>query len=206
MKRWWLAIVLLLSLGVNVGVLATIGIQRLRAPHSAEEPLPAGPDGLGPSGPGVGPSGPGPSSPGPSGPGPNFQLLADRLRLDGERRERFIEVQQRFFETARGGRQRLERLRQELRQELVAETPDRARAEAISREMAEVTGQLERALIANILDSKELLTPVEQRQFLRLVAMRLYQQLHPERPGGPPPQRGPWWRRGLRQEPPSRRP
>ena len=40
MKRWWLAIALLLSLGVNAGILATFAVSRLTAakePPVAEE-------------------------------------------------------------------------------------------------------------------------------------------------------------------------
>ncbi len=170
MRRFWLGIALLLSLGVNAGVLATIGIQHLRGaqPAAPVEP-PAG-----------------------GGPGPSFQNLANRLRLEGEPRERFIAVQRRFFDTARTERQRLGRLRQELRAELVAGRSDRARAEAISRDLAETTGRLEQALVANILDSKEILTPDQQRQFLRLVAARMAQQIRMQRPAPRPFLRRPW--------------
>lgn len=170
MRRWWLAIALLLSLGVNVGVLATVTLQRLRAPQGGGPPPPQ----LG---------------------RPNPEAVAERLDLEGETREKFVAIQRRFFETARTEQQHLQQLRQELRRDLVAEHSDRAQAEAISREMAEVYARLETALVASILDSKEILTPDQQRRYLRLVAARLF-QLRFERPPQPPLRR-PLWRRGA---------
>ena len=104
MKRWWLWIVLLLSLGVNVGILTTLAVDRLRG---GEAP-PADP-----------------VSGRPARPAPGFQNLADRLGLEGERRQRFIDIQRGAFERMRGDRQRLRAARLELRRELVSGTSDK---------------------------------------------------------------------------------
>jgi Spy/CpxP family protein refolding chaperone len=172
-KRWWLWIVLLLSLGVNVGILTTLAVDHLRRDDA---PLPA-------------------SAGGPLRPGPRFQNLADRLGLEGERRERFLAIQQRAFERMRAERQRLMGARLALRRELVSGSSDRARIDTLLAEVTAAQAALERALIDSLLETREVLDPEQQRMYLRFVEERL-------RPGeGAARERRPMRERPRRQRP-----
>lgn len=196
MRRPWLALVLLLSLGVNVGLLAAIAVGRtaddgpvaesppLALPGAGRE-LPAGvavevPDDQRPvespghrfrRGPGGG-----------RGPGePPVGRLADHLGLEGEVRERFV-ARQRDFLAAYFENRRLRReLGDELRRELLTAQPDRARIEALLSRLAEVQEAGERATVEVILDSRQLLDDEQQRgYFLFLDRLR-----EGRRPDGP---------------------
>lgn len=212
MSRRWLAFGLLLSVGVNAGILATLAVERLRdgaAPEAAEAPedpaeptagLPEEPEGLEPgadpgepgfepgAGLGLGP-GPGPGR----GPGPpslpevehRLEGLADRLGLAGGERERFLDIQRRFFRETFRHRQEIHLHQRSLRQELVAPAPDRARVgEALDR-LSAARDDLDRALIDAVLESRGLLDPPQEAEYLRFVA-RLRAAGEGGRPGGPP--------------------
>src|SRR6185436_4560766 len=114
-RRWGLALALLLSLGVNVGILATLAVRHAAPPDRPrpEEPRPV--------------------------PSDNTEEplrvvhLADRLGLEGEQRRRFVRLQGRFFaETSRLRTEQAETFR-ELRRELTAPEPDRRRIEELTR-------------------------------------------------------------------------
>lgn len=173
MKRWWVWVVLLLSLGVNVGILATLGAQRLRGPGPAAPATPTEP------------------SPRrlPSGPGPGMQRLADRLGLEGETRQRFLDIQRDAFETMRGEREKLQSARQALRRELASEQPDRQRVESLLAEVSATQAALERALVGSFLETRALLDPDQQRLYTRFVEERLRPQAPPGRDHRPLRQR-----------------
>jgi hypothetical protein len=142
LRRWWLPILLLLSVGVNVGVLATLVAQRLR------------------------PEGAGAAAADP--PPPRLAQAADRLRLGGEPRRRFLAIQQELFASSRADRARLAELRRELRLELAgAEAPDLARVDALLRESAAVQLRLERAFARSVVETRELLDPAQERLYLQ---------------------------------------
>src|SRR6185295_19051572 len=88
-----------------------------------------------------------PGEPRPGGPGPNFRTLADRLGLEGEARDRFVDIQRRAFESMRSGRQRVMASRAALRQELAADSPDRARIDALLEQTIAAQGEMEKALV-----------------------------------------------------------
>ncbi len=208
MKRWGLLIALLLSLGVNAGILATLALSGDRAAHAED-----GCDEIArpPERPAGGPSG-GPSAGPPAGPAaaraPLPELaerrlgrLADELGLAGPDRERFLDLQRRML--ADGARLARERfvLQAELRRELLADEPDRARIDELIGEIAAVFTRLERSTASAILDTRELLGPEEERRYLAVVAQirpRLLRQAEQtvrrgrgerwrrERPGAPP--------------------
>lgn len=226
MRRWWLVFALLLSLGVNLGILAMVALHRLRpeplsGPGAAPSVQPGSRPGVQPGsqpGPRQGPKpglrpGPKPGSqpgpkpgpqPGPqSGAGPAFEpppepspallerrldLLADRLGVEGENRPRFLAIQHAFFDAALTGRRRLFELRHDLRAELIAAAPDRRRVDDLLAELARTQAALEQALVTAILDSRQVLDPVQQREYLRFIAQlgaRAGQ-------GGPPAAQRPW--------------
>lgn len=187
MKRWWLrwclVIALLLSVGVNVGILAALATRRaVRAerqpPPPREEPAPAGPEEEGQD----------------QGGPPRASRLADRLGLEGEPRRRFLDLQQRFFEKTVRIRLHMAETQREVRRELMSPEPDRQKIDALLQDSARDFLTLEQALATNITESRELLDPGQEEEFLRIVA-----RLRPQaggfgpRPGqrpGPPPWRG----------------
>jgi Spy/CpxP family protein refolding chaperone len=159
----WIA--LLVSVGVNVGVLATLGTARFRAQPRWERPGEMGP--------------------------PPFGRLADRLGLAGKTREQFLEVQRALFETVRRDRQRLEEVRASLRRELTAEQPEQARVERQLEELGDIHAAIDRALVESVLASRDLLSPEQQRHYLRVLdRMRDLAAAQRDR-GAPPPRRRP---------------
>ena len=261
MRRWGLWIALMLSLGVNVGVLIMVvanrgGLARLEdprvdepllpydltdalpseqlpLPEEAESPAegevepsaetesqpPAAEPGLPapvappaaeveprPAPPSAPPSQPPPPTvaPAPEGPAPQapptspeggpsaealrraepkLGLLADRLRLRGQQRERFLEAQRRFFTEVTARRVELATLRHELRRQLTSPAPDRQRIRRILARSGEATAELDAAFAENVLTVRRLLGPRQQRAyflFLERVRSGLESQ---DRPG-----------------------
>ncbi len=162
MRRWWLWVALMLSLGVNVGILGTIAAHRFgQRPQPARQvDLPR------------------------SGQLPPLNTLADRLRLTGERRDRFLEVQREFFTEVTSRRIELATLRQELRRELTARQPDRGRIDRILERTGEATAALDGAFVANVLASRELLDRRQQRLYFRFLQRLRAGGEAPRHPGG----------------------
>ncbi len=134
MKRWWLLIALLLSVGINVGILATLAFQpRLAGP--AAIPATGGPPPADPlaGDPGVGPSDPLPRE---GRMPPVVERMADELHLEGEKREAFVEIQRAFFEQTLAARSGMARIQREIRREVTSEDPDRERADRLLAEAA----------------------------------------------------------------------
>lgn len=146
MKRWWLWIALLLSLGVNVGVVGTILVHRAAG---RAEPLPR---------PAAGTAQP-----------PQLSALADRLRLSGPARDRFLAVQHEFFSEVMARRTELATLDHELRRELTAPRPDRQRIDRILERRGRAHSAIETAFTDNVLACREILGPRQQRQFFRFL-------------------------------------
>jgi hypothetical protein len=182
-RRWWLALALLLSVGVNLGILAMLALDRLRS-----EP----------------PSAPGPQTPPePAAPGEELRLplpalrMVDRLGLVGEERRRFLAIQARFFASTAAARRRLAGLHRELRLELTGADPDRERVEALLAEIGGAFAALEGALAENVLDSREVLDTEQERMFLEFVRRLRASQGNRFQPGQRqrrPGRRAPPWR------------
>jgi hypothetical protein len=153
MKPIWLWIGLLLSVGINLGVLATIGTNRLREPARWER--------------------------GPRDHPPPVERVADRLGLEGEKREVFIQVQTDFFQGMRQSREDLDSLRQQLRGELMTASPDRAEVDRLVAEMGEAYVRLDRVFVDNVLRSREILDPEQEQQYLGFLE-RLREHGRPE--------------------------
>ena len=183
MRRWWIVIALLLSVGVNVGILAALATRHAIRPERQPLPLPR--------------EEPGPMEGHDPGGPPRASRLADRLGLEGEPRRQFLELQQRFFEKTVRIRLRMVETQREVRRELMSEEPDRQNIDALLQDSARDFLTLEQALATNIVESRELLNPEQEEEFLRVVArMRPQAGGFGPRPGQrpePPP-----WRRDQR--------
>lgn len=176
MRRWWLVLALLASLGVNLGLVA---VQVVRARAVATPP------------------GPGPE---PGGPDPGGRL-ADHLRLEGEERQRFLGLQRELAKVLREERGEIVRLRRELRAELVAPAPDRARVDRLLVEIGGRQTALDRAFADNVLESRRQLAGPALDAYLRFV-----ERFNPGRPGagGEPLRERLEALRGGRRGPPGR--
>jgi Spy/CpxP family protein refolding chaperone len=153
-KSWWLVIALLLSVGVNLGVLAAVGANRWGKkpppPPRDEQPLP----------------------PPIAGETPQRAIrLADRLGLEGEQRRRFIARQGRFFVETVQLRTDMAETQRELRRELTAPQPDRARIDALLNDSARSFRALELAMAQNVVESRRLLNADQEKEFLQFVAL-----------------------------------
>lgn len=198
MKRWGLWILLVLSLGVNVGVLLTLAVGGWPATQPAGDPetptgapgAPAGPRGEIPA------TADGVERSRPGGRGLRMlELLADRMELEGERREHFIALQRSFLETAGEARWRRLELQGQLRREITGPAPDRQRIGELIDQLSGTQGTLERSLAELVLETRELLQPAQERQYLAFLE-RLRRRLdgpgfhHPGRPPRPGTSRG----------------
>lgn len=180
MKRWWLVIALMLSLGVNLGIV----VSRLVPPRdrpSGGETADAGTENGGPvERPAIPPARPMPRV---------VYRMADELGLEGATRERFVALQRAFLRRTLSAKGEAQRAQERLRLELLAPRPDReAVAESLER-MSAARSELEQAFVDNVLDTRELLDPEQTRRFLRMIA-RLRQareqlQRRFQRPGLP---------------------
>lgn len=186
MRRWWVVIALLLSVGVNIGLLAAVATRKIAARGERSEGLP-GPQGRPPSGPALQ----------EAEPLHRVMRLADRLGLEGESRRHFLDLQRQLFEETLQRRMRLAETQREVRRELAAADPDPQRIDELLQEAARDYLILEQALAKNVVATRSVLTPRQEEEYLRIIS-----RLRPLGPGGigqpPARRRPPPWRERLR--------
>ena len=100
---------------------------------------------------------------------PRLPRLADRLGLEGEERRKFLDIQWNLFQETSRLRLRMGEVHRDLKRELTSPEPDRQRVDALLAESARVHGALERALVSNVLATRELLGPEREREYLTMV-------------------------------------
>lgn len=187
MRRWWLILALFLSVGVNVGILAALATRRATRPER-QPPPPVRDD-----------PGPGPIEGQEPDGHPRASRLADRLGLEGEPRRQFLDLQQSFFEKTVRTRLHMVETQREVRRELTSPEPDRQKIDALLQDSSRDFLALEQALATNIVESRKLLDPEQEEEFLRVVA-----RLRPQAGGfGPRPGQRPEpppWRRDDRRD------
>jgi hypothetical protein len=146
-----LIIALLLSMGLNLGLLAAIAARRAGPPpESRGGPKPelatAGVDPL-----------------------PRLPKLADRLGLEGEERRKFLNIQWNLYQETSRLRLQLGEVHREIRREMTRPEPDRQQVDRLLNESARIYLALERSLVKNILATRELLDPEQERKYLALI-------------------------------------
>lgn len=159
MKRWWLVILLLLSVGVNAGLLA----QRGRAEEKRER-REAGRrgdrDARGDKGEQARP--------------PRLTRLLDRMveqvGVEGEQRQKFVALHESFFERTLATRERLRQSQKALRDNLASPAPDRALADSQAAEIAAAQKEIEAAFIDNFFAAGALLDEGQKARYSHLVA------------------------------------
>lgn len=160
MSRWWLVLALVLSIGVNVGLVASHLLDRRGASggegrlgvattgvESAAERMPR-------------------TAQRRQGIPPWIDRFADALALDGDRRHRFVEIQQRFVAALEERRVARHESQAALRHALLRPEPDRAEIERLVTELGAAQAAIEGAFADNVLASRALLEPREERRFL----------------------------------------
>ena len=152
MNRWWLVIALLLSVGLNVGILATIAARRGGPPPAAKAD-----------------KAPELANPGRD-PLPLLPRLADRLGLEGEKRRKFLDVQWNLFQETSRLRLQLAEVHREIRREVTRDEPDRKRVDQWLAESARIYLAMERSLVNNVLATRELLDPEQERQYMAMIS------------------------------------
>ncbi len=158
MRRNWLFLALLLSVGVNCGLVGMAIVRhRMLSVLARDERLP-GRDGA---------------------------RLADHLELSGEVRKSFMQLQRELAERVQKGRRSIDDSRHALRRELTAPAPDRARVEALLVAIGREQDALDRALVDNVLAARDLLEGPAEREYLRFIE-RFGGAILGPRPPGPP--------------------
>ncbi|HSU84125.1 MAG TPA: periplasmic heavy metal sensor [Thermoanaerobaculia bacterium] len=182
MIRWWLVIGLLLSVGVNVGILAVIVTRHGGPPPPREERQQQ--QGQNPANPNGNPN---------ADPVPRLGRLADRLKLEGDQRRKFLDIQWNLYQESTRQRLQMNEVHREIRREVTRPAPDRQRVEALLAESSRIHMALERALVNNILSTRELLGPEKEKEYLKIVGRLRLPNPGPGigNPAGPPPKRRP---------------
>jgi len=165
-RRWWLVIALLLSVGLNVGILAAIAARRINLAAGAGAKQPGAMNQ-------------------PPDPLPRLPQLANRLGLEGEERRKFLDIQWNLYQETSHLRLQLGETHRNLRHELIQPQPDRAQVDRLLEESSRTYLALEKSLVNNILATRDLLGPEKEKQYLRLIG-----QLRIPNPGGFGPNAG----------------
>lgn len=173
MTRRWLGLLLLLSVGVNVGILSVLALERLQQDESAapadrvaERPA-VGP----PPGPltGVGPPGAG----GEGVPQPirwRLEDLAGQMDLDEDETQEFLEIHRRFFIATRARRGRILQTQERFRRELAASEPSRETLDALARQLGEELAGLDADFATSVLETRALLGSEKEGEYLRVLS------------------------------------
>jgi len=174
MRRWWLIIALLLSVGLNLGILVAIGARlatRPRPPAPRPERQEGNPQG---------------------DPVQRIARLADRLKLEGEDRRKFVDLQWTLFQDTTRLRLQLAEVHRELRRGLARGDADRQRIDGLLAESSRLYLALERALVDNVYATRELLGPEKEREYLKMIGRMRVPSPGPgiaNPAAGPPPRR-----------------
>jgi hypothetical protein len=179
-RRWWLVLALLLSLGLNVGILAAIAARRatLMARPNAARQQQAGNAGN--------------NNPNNVDPVPRLTRLANRLKLEGDQRRKFLDIQWNLYQETARLRLQLNEVHRDLRRELTHPDPDRTRVEGLLNDSSRIYLALEHSLVNNVFATRDLLGAEKEADYLKIVG-----SLRVPNPGtglanptaAPPPQR-----------------
>ena len=180
--RWILSAALLLSVGLNVGLL--LGDWRSRD-ASREHPRGDGRERPLSDRSEVGPPPGGPPGRHRDGSTPRGAIrMGQRLGLEGESLEAFVGIQRDFVQDMGRSRRRQSAARQELRRELTSPRPDEERVQVLIAELAEIGAEIDRLLAQHVLASRELLDGEAEERYLDFL-----DRLGPPGSPGPRPRR-----------------
>jgi Heavy-metal resistance len=151
LRRWWLVIALVLSVGINLGILVVVlaahGGRGEERPERRRTPAEVASDAR-----------------------PRTLRLADRLHLEDPARQRFIERHRGFFEETARLRQQMSDLHRQLRHEMTQPQADPVKIEQLQRSAAETYMALERQLASVVSDTRKMLTPPQEKSYLGIIS------------------------------------
>jgi Heavy-metal resistance len=156
--RWWLVIGLLLSVGLNVGILAAVVARRAAAPGRPAAQAPGQGQGQGQANPANA-----------NDPVPRLTRLADRLKLEGDTRRKFIDIQWNLYQETTRLRLDLGEIHRSLRKEMTLPNPDRPRVDALLADSSRTYLALEKSLVDNVFATRALLGPEKEAEYLKIV-------------------------------------
>ncbi len=142
MRRWGIWVALLLSVGLNLGLFGALLVR----------------DSARPSFPGVGPERE------PRRPG---VFLAQRLGLEGQERQRFLDLHEALVAEIGKERRQLFELRRQLRTELAASRASREAALELVAQIGTHQATLERLLVDHVFEVRRVLPPEPLGRYLR---------------------------------------
>lgn len=114
-----------------------------------------------------------PAAPGPGAPGPGGAGLRQRLGLTEAQAQRVEQVLAAHRERTAKLRIAQGRARLDARELMLEAKPDRARIEAISRRIGDLSGQMVRARLEVSLELRGILTPQQWSRFQEMNAQRM---------------------------------
>ena len=176
LKRWLLPL-LLLSLGVNLGLLLSLvgrqwhsddgrlqpldhRLERVEDREYREEPF--------------------------RGPAEHLERLARRLGLDDSAIEPFLASQRSFLETTQSLRRQREIAKRGLHRELTQERPNREAIDQSLKELGQASNAMDRALAEHVLEARELLDGEAEKRYLSILEHLVSRRQGEGRPGSSP--------------------
>ncbi len=114
-----------------------------------------------------------------------LESMAERLGLTGADRDKFLEIQRRFFVASHQRRERIVTLQDRFRRSLGDPNPSREAIDALVRQLGEERSGFDRDLAHTVLDTRALLGPGQERQYLDFLARLGPRPAGPGGPGGP---------------------
>lgn len=141
MKRYWVYLLLTVSLLVNVGVLAGAGLQAWRAQGATELAF----FGMG------------------------HERVADHLKLDGQQRERWHAMEQDFVKNLNDAGSEIRLHRERLVHEIFATQPDASVIERERTAIFTLQEAQQRSVIEQLLKERDMLNPQQRRALAELL-------------------------------------
>ena len=164
-RRWWIPL-LLVSFGMNLGLLVAVGARYLnsetsegsegrsrthRQQNREERPQDPRHESRG------------------EVPEDHLDRLVARLGVEEEHREDFLLLQRQFFKRVRIQHQAVEQARRELHQALVQNDPDREEIKRLLKASSKVSADMERSLVEHVLEARSLLDDDVEERYLQFL-------------------------------------
>jgi Spy/CpxP family protein refolding chaperone len=160
-KGWLIVALLLLSIGLNIGLLAQRGREKRERLDRREARLEARQN-------------PESAESRTARERPLLKRLLDRMvdevGVEGEQRDEFVAIQESFFDRTLATRERLRQSQRALRENLTSPQPDRALAASQAAEIAAAQKEVEAAFIENFFATSAILDQDQRQRYSKLVS------------------------------------